>query len=388
MRILLLPSSYPPVLGGLQTVTQRLAQELRARGHVVWVLTNRYPRRLSSREVLDGVSVERALFLYPRLAQLRAGRPDVFLASWFYFPLALERLLWRIGRFRPDVVNLHFAGGMSLFVLIAARLFRVRLVVSLHGDDVEGLERGTRFDRWLFRALLRRADAVTACSRYLLKEAAQWEPGTLDKDTMIHNAVELTSFVAHRSDRPLVAPYVLAAGRLAQVRGFDVLLRAFATISAEFPALHLMILGDGPEKQRLRQEVQKLGLDGRVVFRGRLAHHEVGRCMTDSQAVVVPSLREAFGLVALEGMAAGKPIVATTAGGLPEVLDGAEAKLVPPGDEEALAMALRETLQTLAANPAYGQRNRELAARFGWDRLVEAYVRVYQGNDDRRALCA
>jgi glycosyltransferase involved in cell wall biosynthesis len=377
MRILLLPSGYPPVLGGVQTVTHGLAQELRKRGHRVWVLTNRYPRHLPRREVLDDVPVERVLFLYPRLAQFRAGRPDVFLAGWFYFPWALKQILWRIRRFRPDVVNLHFAGGMCLFVLIAARLFSFRFVVSLHGDDVEGLERGTRFDRWLFRAILRRADAVTACSRYLLEEAAQWEPGIIGKGTVIHNAVELSSFLALDGDRPLVAPYVLAVGRLVPVRGFDVLLRAFATISAEFLGLHLVILGEGPEEQYLWQEVQKLGLDGRVVFSGRVVHYQVSRWMADSQAVIVPSLREAFGLVALEGMAAGKPIVATTVGGLPEVLDGAEAKLVPPENEEALATALRETLQTIATNPAYGQRNRELAARYGWERLVEAYLRTY-----------
>jgi glycosyltransferase involved in cell wall biosynthesis len=377
MRILLLPSGYPPVLGGVQTVTHGLAQELRKRGHRVWVLTNRYPRHLPRREVLDDVPVERVLFLYPRLAQFRAGRSDVFLAGWFYFPWALKQILWRIRRFRPDVVNLHFAGGMCLFVLIAARLFSFRFVVSLHGDDVEGLERGTRFDRWLFRAILRRADAVTACSRYLLEEAAQWEPGIIGKGTVIHNAVELSSFLALDGDRPLVAPYVLAVGRLVPVRGFDVLLRAFATISAEFLGLHLVILGEGPEEQYLWQEVQKLGLDGRVVFSGRVVHYQVSRWMADSQAVIVPSLREAFGLVALEGMAAGKPIVATTVGGLPEVLDGAEAKLVPPENEEALATALRETLQTIATNPAYGQRNRELAARYGWERLVEAYLRTY-----------
>jgi len=361
-------------------IVHRLAQELQARGHIVWVLTNRYPRHLPRREILDGITVERMLFLYPRLAQLSKHCFDLFLGSWFYFLWALGRLLWRIARFQPDVVNLHFVGAPTLFALIAAQFFRFRLVVSLHGDDVEGLERGTSWDQWLFQMALRRADAVTACSRYLLEKAACWEAGVLTKGMVIHNAVDLNNFVAQESDQPLAAPYLLAVGRLIPARGFDVLLRAFANISAEFPKIRLVLLGDGPEKQHLLQKVQELMLDGRVVFLGRVAHHEVGRWMAYSQVVVVPSLREAFGLAALEGMAAGKPVVATTAGGLPEILAGAEGWLVP-GDEAALATAMREALQTVAANPTYGQRNRELAAQFGWEQLIEAYMRVYQGNN-------
>jgi glycogen(starch) synthase len=381
MRVLLLPSSYPPVLGGLQTVTHRLAWELRARGHMVWVMTNRYPRHLPRREALDGVPVERVLFLYPRLAQLRAGRPDVFLAGWLYFPPALGQLLWRIRWFRPDVVNLHFAGEISFFVLIAARLFPFRLVVSLHGDDVEGLERRTKFDRWLFRAILRQADAVTACSHYLMQRAITVEPTAATKGVVIPNGVDLHLFTNDRHTLPVEGRYLLAAGRFVPKKGFDTLLQAFAHLASEFTDVRLVLLGDGPERGSLERLATTLGLNGRVLFPGQVEHQQVATWIRDSCAVVVPSRLEPFGLSALEALALGKPVVATSAGGLPEVLDGAEACLVPPGDEEALAEALRRTLQAVVANPAYGQHNRELAARFSWDQLTEAYLRVYQGEE-------
>src|SRR5262245_14940853 len=92
MKVLLLPSSYVPVLGGLQTVAHELARQLLAQGHEVRVVTNRYPRRLPASETVDGVPVERWSFLRPAWGQLRHGRPDLFLASLYYYPTVRTRL--------------------------------------------------------------------------------------------------------------------------------------------------------------------------------------------------------------------------------------------------------------------------------------------------------
>ena len=93
MKVLLITSSYPPVLGGLQTVTHTLAQHLLHQGHEVQVVTNRYPRQLAAGETLDGVPVQRWHFLSPRLEDLKQGRADLFLASWYYQPATRRRLL-------------------------------------------------------------------------------------------------------------------------------------------------------------------------------------------------------------------------------------------------------------------------------------------------------
>jgi glycosyltransferase involved in cell wall biosynthesis len=99
--------------------------------------------------------------------------------------------------------------------------------------------------------------------------------------------------------------------------------------------------------------------------------------MASSRVVAVPSRQEPFGLVALEAMAAGKPVIASRVGGLPEVLDGAEALLVEPDDPTALADALKSMLATIDRNPEYGAHNRECAARFSISRMVAEYERVY-----------
>src|SRR5260370_6593269 len=148
MKVLLIVSSYAPNTGGLQTVTRQLACELLKQGHHANVVTNRYPRTLAAREVLDGVQVVRWHFLTPRLQQLLNLRFDLFLAGLVNFPLTLARLILLFRRERPDVVNLHFVGAPALFVLLARWFAAFRLVVSMHGDDVEGLSNRGRFDRW------------------------------------------------------------------------------------------------------------------------------------------------------------------------------------------------------------------------------------------------
>ncbi len=173
MRILLITSSYPPVLGGLQTAVHALAQEFMARGHEVAVVANRYPRSLARRERIDGVNVRRLAFMKPELDQIRRRRADLFLAACAICPVTLFSI-WRLYRkFQPDVVNVHFPLSQNPFVLWLSRRFSFRLVVSVHGSEILGS--ATPGNRRILRAILREADAVTACSRYLLSKAAELE---------------------------------------------------------------------------------------------------------------------------------------------------------------------------------------------------------------------
>ena len=351
----------------MQAVASGLASELQRRGYGIQVITARLPRTLPAQERIDGVAVRRWTFLAPRPGYLRRGRADLWLAGLAALPVTLARLLRHIARERPDVVNLQFAGSPALFVLLADRLRRFRLVVSLHGDDVEGLPYRSALDRATYRALVNRADLVTACSRYL----AQQSDRLAGSARVVYNGIRPYSC-------PPAAPRgegLFAAGRLVPKKGFDVLLRALAECGDR--TLRLTISGDGPERDSLRALAHELRLDERVVFAGARPHHEVMSGMFHSSLVVVPSRQEPFGLVALEAMQAGRPVVASAAGGLPELLADADALLVPPGDAAALAGAIDRVLSRLASQPEYGARNRQLAQRFSLDRMVDGYAQAY-----------
>lgn len=377
LNVLLVVASYLPNLGGLQSITSELARELLRRSNQVQVLTQKYPRVLPGLEMIDGIPVQRWHFVTPRLRDLPRGRVDLFVAALFLFPITLARLVWRIARAKPDVVNLHFVGAPALFVLIARKLLRFRLVVSLHGDDVEGLPHGTRFDRWVFRAILHQADAVTACSSYLLDQALAVEPTIETNARVIYNGADL--------GEPSPSPFpkrdnevrLLAVGRLMPKKGFDVLIRAFSQLDGATRKLDLVLIGDGPERSFIESLTQEFGLDGSVCLRGAGDRDAVVRAMAASDIVVIPSREEPFGMVALEAMASGKPVVATRVGGLPEILDNADAILVEPDNPIALAQAINQSVTRLGQEPAYGTHNREIAARFSIERMVDQYEATY-----------
>ena len=143
------------------------------------------------------------------------------------------------------------------------------------------------------------------------------------------------------------APRLAVIGRLVPIKGHDVLLRAVAAVRSDLPGITLEIAGDGPLEQELRSTAARLGLDGVASFLGRVA--PAAPVFERAEVVVVPSFGEGFGMVALEAMERGRPVIASAVGGLPEIVeDGRTGLLVPVGDAEALARAIRE----LAGDPA------------------------------------
>lgn len=353
------------------------------------VVTNRYPRSLSGRQVLDGVPVHRWLFLNPTLDDLRCGRPDLFLASFYSYPLLLLQLRRLMQSFRPEVVNVHFPLSQLPPVRWLRRSFSFRLVISLHGHEIEqwfeadrrmgggGLPMGKpdwRRGLHTLRSALQTADAVTACSRYLLERCIQLEP-LAKKGSVIPNGVDLERF-ASREFHAHPRRYLLACGRMTHEKGFDLLLEAYARVAREHPGVDLILAGDGEDRLALRLRAERLRLEGQVHFPGRATPEEVVRLLNGCLFAVVPSRRETFGVVALEAMAAGKTVVATEVGGLPELMDGSLNRLVEP-TVEGLVAGLAEWLGRTGELETLGQRNRALAAQYSWHRAAERYLEVY-----------
>ena len=398
MRILLLPASYPPVLGGLQTVAHCLATQLHESGHDVRVFTNRYPRSLPAREFLEGISIERALFLFPRLRQIRSLRFDLFLAALYYAPKTVGRLERSIRGFRPDVVNVHFPGALANRVVWLRRRFDFRLVVSLHGEEVCRCQEsgetkhetpGRAFEpaNYAFqdsecaqlRSILRAADSVTACSAYLLDRAACLDPCVTPKGHVIHNGISLDRFSSDaRFDHAF--PYLFAYGRLTYIKGFDLLIRAFAQIADDYPEICIVLAGEGEERESLERLARSLGLWGRILFYGLATPREIVGLLNGCEFVVVPSRRETFGIVALEAMAAGKPLLTTGVGGIREFVKGSGSKEIEP-TVDSLACGLRAWLGQKEELKVLGNSNRELAHPYTWDNVVLRYLDVY-GNSD------
>jgi glycosyltransferase involved in cell wall biosynthesis len=183
------------------------------------------------------------------------------------------------------------------------------------------------------------------------------------------------------ADRPAPngRPRVGFVGRLVSEKGGDVALEAFAAAGVD---ARLEIVGSGPEEDRLRALAARLGLGDRVVFAGPLDQENALERIRTFDLLLVPSLttprwKEQFGRVAVQALAAGTPVVASSSGSLPEVLDGC-GELVPEGDSTALAGALRMLLHDDRRRADLARRGLVRAEQLSWERVAGGFDRMYR----------
>lgn len=377
MRILILTASYAPRIGGLETAVASLAKEWQTAGHEAEVIAQRYPRNLPASETINGVQVSRQLFLAAEREQIQRGRADLFLAGLHYQFASQCWLEEKIRAFAPQVINLHFPDSQIPFVLKARKNINFKLVVSLHGHDVERWFEGNQKSSRKyaeFTKLLRQADFVTSCSRSLLERAKTLLPEIETKSAAIPNGVDLARFENTQAAQS-ETPYLLAAGRLTFAKGFDMLLEAFAEIARGASNLQLWVAGGGEEENTLKARAKKLGIASQVRWLGQVSSDQILALMNGCRALTISSRREPFGIVALEGLAAGKPIVASRVGGLVEILQDTPNFLVEPsvqGLAEGIRRALRADVTIVA------QANRERARQYAWRFAARRYLEIFE----------
>lgn len=261
---------------------------------------------------------------------------------------------------------------------LAGRIARVPVVSTLHG-----LMRDAREMPWVKRAayggLVRATDRLTdrwiAVSRPLARELA-WAPHV----TYIPNGVD--PFLACQGDDETLpvesAPVVACVGRLSHEKGQDVLLDAFATTVREVPGAVVWLAGEGPTEGRLREQSQRLGIEGQVRFLGFREH--VAPILRKSMVVALPSRGEGLPIAVLEAMAMGVPVVASAVGGVRDLIDSDRVGVcVPPEDPPALAAALSSLLTDPRRARGVGEAGRaHVRAHFSADRMAEATAEVYR----------
>lgn len=184
---------------------------------------------------------------------------------------------------------------------------------------------------------------------------------------------------------PPQVPRVTFVGRLIENKGIRTLYAAFRTLAAERYDVELAFVGDGSLRSWLEQRRASDGLESRVHLPGPVPHREVGGVLADCSVLCLPSDGEPFGMVVLEAMAAGRPVVAVDRGGPAHLLrDGVGGLLVPPGDPTALAGALRRVLEDPAQARAMGAHNRlEVERTHSWDAVLDDLEAVYRAPRDR-----
>jgi glycosyltransferase involved in cell wall biosynthesis len=294
-------------------------------------------------------------------------------------PGAFRRLLAVIRRHRPALLHTHLVHA-DFYGLPAGALARVPVRVSTkHGFNPFRARAGFGLAD---RSMARLAALNIAISHGLAGYLARTEGFDERSFEIVHYGIDGGSDPPPPPERPRIA----CVGRLVPIKGHETLLRAVAVAMKAVPGLELQIAGDGPLEAEIRVLVGSLGLSDAVRFLGRVSPPQP--VYEQAAIVVVPSLGEGFGMVALEAMERGRAVVASDVGGLPEIVVANETGLlVPPGDAEALAAAVVELASDTSRVAAFGLAGRARAlSQFTQERCTQRLVGLYRDALSRAAV--
>jgi glycosyltransferase involved in cell wall biosynthesis len=377
MRVLFVTHSFPRQQGdGAGAFILRLAAALKARGTEVEVLAPSAPG-LEARDTIDGVEVHRyryALRSWETLAyegtmaeQVSAG-PKGKLALLGMLTGVRREMRRLIAERRPDIIHAHWWFPSALAATYTPSA--TPLVVTLHGSDVR-LATKSAFAPMLFRRVAKRAAAMTAVSQWLADQAGAL--GAPSKPAVASMPVDVEHFELNSGNR---GRSVLFVGRLNAQKGPADLVTAMASLPAEVTA---DFVGDGPDRSALVAQARQLGLDSRVRWHGQLPRSAIISLYRQAAAVAMPSREEGLGLVAVEALLTGTPVVAYRSGGVAELIeDGETGILTAPGDTGALAGSLNALLVDPARARRMGAAGRErMLARFTPATVAGVYEGVY-----------
>jgi L-malate glycosyltransferase len=360
-----------PVYGGSGVVATELGIELAARGHEVHFITYAQPFRLP--------------YFVERIFYHEVEVPNYPLFEHPPYNLALSVAMQNVVEQHDlDLLHAHYAVPHATSAWIAKEMLNrdaFRIVTTLHGTDITLVGQDPSF-RSLTQFSIRKSDGLTAVSEFLRHETHMHFGIAPEKICVIPNFVDLDryrrdAYPCHRDK--LARPgekIVTHISNFRAVKRVDDVVRVFARVAAAMPA-RLLLVGDGPDRVKAQEVADIEGVADRVLFLGK--QNSVAELLACTDLFLLPSENEAFGLVALEAMSCGVPVIATRTGGIPEVVDdGVSGYLAPVGDIEAMAEAAIPLLTDRDTWKRFSEAARAGAERFSAEHVVSQYESYYE----------
>lgn len=359
-----------PVYGGSGVVATELGLELARRGHEVHFITYAQPFRLP--------------YYVERIYYHEVEVPSYPLFEHPPYNLALSVAIHTVTEQHGlDLLHAHYAVPHATSAWLAKEMLDrpgFRIVTTLHGTDITLVGQDPSF-RAITQFSIQKSDGLTAVSEYLRRETVQHFDIEPDAIRVIPNFVDLEkydrkAYPCHRSKFSIAGEKIVT--HISNFRGVkrvvDVV-RIFSRIHRQVPA-RLLLVGDGPDRGKVEHTAECEGVADRVFFLGKQS--SVAELLACSDLFLLPSESEAFGLVALEAMACGVPVVATRVGGVPEVVSAGAGRLAPVGDIEAMASAGVELLADETVWAEASAAARADAERYSASRVIPEYEQFYE----------
>jgi glycosyltransferase involved in cell wall biosynthesis len=359
MKLVILVNLFPPTwLAGTEIATYYMAEHLAQRGHEVHVIT-------SLDEGLPEESYEKGFYIH------RLPRTKIRFAGAFIFWADIVRTIRKVS---PDIVHAQSL-GIGVPALLSKKILKFPYAVWGQGSDVYLPD---WFTKLTSKTIIKNADSAIALTEDM-KRAMQ---AMYDRDiAIVPNGIDLKEYTSERPMQNVGGPIkrILFVGRLHPVKGVQYLLQAMQMVHEEVPGAKLILVGDGEERESLEKLTDSLGIRECVEFVGGVPHEKIPDYMHHADVFVLPSLSESFGIVNLEAMACGLPIVATRVGGIPDIIeDGANGYLVDTKNQEQIAEVLLKLLQDEQLRKDMSDNNRERVRRYRWDTVTATLEGIYQ----------
>jgi glycosyltransferase involved in cell wall biosynthesis len=372
--IIMLVNEFPPLrVGGAERQAERLSKYLVRQDCLVWVIT-RHQKGLSHNEIQDGIHVIRPPAIGP--GKLKT----------ISFVLGALWQLWRL-KSKYEVLHAHLAFGPAFAGVIAARCLGKSSIVKLgnSGDygDILTSQRTLR-GRLRLRVIRRWANVVIVLDDAMRQEVitAGFDPHHV---RLMSNGIDVTALNTSDLKSTLVSQtaaedriVAIFVGRLTKQKSLTTLLRAVSIAVQSCPSLHLVLLGDGPERSNLEAEAAALAITRHITFAGY--HTEVGAYLRSAHMFVLPSVSEGVSNALLEAMSFGLPCLASAVGGNSEVLGhGKYGVLLPPNDVKAWARALEEMAAASSLRLEMGELARQrIAENYDFRVIGMKYEELYK----------
>ncbi|MBI2613549.1 MAG: glycosyltransferase family 4 protein [Candidatus Levybacteria bacterium] len=286
-----------------------------------------------------------------------------------------------------DIVHSHWILPQGFFGVIAKYIFKIPLIVTIHGSDIFALKKLNLIKSFV----LRKSTIVTANSTATQREA--YAVSSNSNPLLIPEGVDLNVFNSKKRDLQWRKKMnnndqiIIAVGRLIKWKGFDYLIKAMPKILKKFPKVKLVIVGSGPEEMNLKKIVEFLGLDKNVVFLKNVSHDKLSVMYASSDIFVSPSItneasgeKEALGIVIIEAIASGIPVVASNSGGIRDTVDGKSTGfLAKEKDPDDIAQKTTDLLSNLKIRREIIKKGlRHVEKRYSWDILAKKYSDLYE----------
>ncbi len=359
-KIVILCSSFAPFMSGAEFFIKETVERLNQQ-YDFTVITSRFQRALPKKEEMFGCSVKRI--------------------GWG-LPLGLDKFCFMFAspfvalRCKPAIVHsvMESYAGIALIIL---RWFskKIPTILTLQCGDLDHPKKQKKIPHWLWRRIHTTPDYITAISSFLAKRAERLR-GRAKNILVIPNGFDLRE--VPQKEKAIIERIVCVA-RLSWEKGLEYLIAALPKIRQAFPSAHLVLVGDGPEREKLQNLVGRLNFQEAVQFKGFLPHQDALKEISQGEVFVCPSLAEGLGNVFLEAQACGTPVVGTNVGGIPDIIqDGFNGLLIPAQNSQAIVEAVMKIFKDKNLAQQFTQNALNTVQRFTWSNIVRQIDDLYQ----------